>query len=125
MAYQRANKEARSAYWKAYYRKHRRKRIAQSNAARHIRLLGLKAAVFKKYGKKCNHCPITDERVLCIDHVHGGGRRDRLKTGNIEFYRKVLADANGTYQILCHNCNWIKRFEEKEYVGRPRMKAAA
>jgi hypothetical protein len=28
--------------------------------------------------------------------------------------RKVLSDTDGLYQILCANCNWIKRFERLE-----------
>ncbi len=29
-------------------------------------------------------------------------------------YRKAMAAPPGEYQLLCANCNWIKRVENKE-----------
>jgi hypothetical protein len=68
---------------------------------------------------KCAMCGIGDMRVLTIDHINGGGEKHRksinIKAGH-EFYRwlKVNSYPNG-YQVLCANCQWIKRIENKEY----------
>lgn len=59
----------------------------------------------------------SDFRCLQIDHVNGDGVKDRRKTGvSSVFLRKVLRDTSGMYQLLCANCNWIKRVENKEYM---------
>lgn len=64
----------------------------------------------------------TDERCLQIDHVKGGGNKERLSgVGHgWTFYRRVLADTEGLYQALCANCNWIKRhvLQELSKVAR-------
>jgi hypothetical protein len=43
--------------------------------------------------------------------------------GTFAYLKGVLADADGRYQLLCANCNWIKRAEENEVPFRG--KAAA
>jgi hypothetical protein len=30
--------------------------------------------------------------------------------------KKVLADTTGSYQLLCANCNWIKKSENNEHA---------
>lgn len=72
-----------------------------------------------KLGGKCNKCGINDIRVLQIDHVRGGGKREMIvlfKKSWRRYYRHVLEDTKGNYQILCANCNWIKKSENKEGV---------
>jgi hypothetical protein len=60
----------------------------------------------------------TDERALQIDHVNGGGTKEKKTISRIAFLRKVLSDVSHTYQLLCANCNWIKRHEKNEVRGR-------
>lgn len=58
------------------------------------------------------HDGLSDPRVLAIDHRNGGGgvqRRAGLKQAKL--YRYVLSHVD-EFQLLCHNCNWIKRLEE-------------
>lgn len=63
-------------------------------------------------GGECAHCGIEDLRVLCIDHVDGGGTVERRRGGPSQavFYRKVALETIG-FQALCWNCNWLKRLE--------------
>lgn len=63
-------------------------------------------------GGACAHCGIDDLRVLCIDHVDGGGTQERKAGGprQYTFYRAVIEDGS-RFQALCWNCNWIKRLE--------------
>jgi hypothetical protein len=65
-------------------------------------------------GGKCVKCGFSDTRALQIDHVNGGGTKERVKDSRIA--EKNVINGNTTdYQLLCANCNWIKRFENKEH----------
>lgn len=59
----------------------------------------------------------TDLRCLQIDHKDGGGSKERKKEGSYSMYKKMLADAEvlKRYQLLCANCNWIKRNVNSEF----------
>ena len=69
-------------------------------------------------GNKCQRCEITDLRVLAIDHPKGGGRADRKSIGGGNVFYKYVAGHPEKYQALCHNCNHIKRIEQKEHRQR-------
>lgn len=64
----------------------------------------------------------TDWRCLQIDHVFGGGAKERKtyvgSKGQTWFYRKVMKDETGSYQLLCANCNWIKKYVNDESSGQ-------
>lgn len=76
-------------------------------------------------GQKCVHCGYDkDWRALQIDHIHGGGKQD-MRTRAAEtnqwalrnWLRKHQPEARKKYQVLCCNCNWIKRYENGEHPG--------
>lgn len=80
-------------------------------------LARLKKIAFSEMGGRCLGCGWTDERALQVDHVHGGGARRHDRNDGAAFYRRVidsLARGEGKYQLLCSNCNWIKRHEREE-----------
>ena len=58
----------------------------------------------------------TDRRCLQLDHVFGNGCQERKLTAGHIIYQRAIADVEGKYQLLCANCNWIKRNSE---VDRP------
>lgn len=122
MAYYRAHKSRFQERNRQYYHRHRDKLLEQVNAHARRRRSALKAALYKKLGGKCKRCGITDVRVLCVDHVNGGGWQERKESTYTTLYTRMLADTTGKYQLLCHNCNWIKRYERQE-VGWYRRKA--
>lgn len=67
-------------------------------------------------GGKCLKCGFLDKRALQIDHVHGGGSKERNLAGP-SFYSRVLKSYlknEDKYQLLCANCNFIKRDENHE-----------
>jgi hypothetical protein len=69
----------------------------------------------KKLGNKCVRCGFSDKRALQIDHINGGGRKEIASfKSSKSYYRNVLSDTTGKYQVLCSNCNWIKSYENKE-----------
>ena len=56
---------------------------------------------------------MKDIRCLQVDHINGGGTQERKRIGNYAIYGKILKDTTG-YQLLCANCNSIKKHELKE-----------
>lgn len=70
-------------------------------------------------GNKCVKCGYDkDQRALQIDHINGGGSQEVKTMGGtvmrMKFYNNNRALARKNLQILCANCNWIKRYENKE-----------
>jgi hypothetical protein len=69
-------------------------------------------------GGKCVRCGFSDHRALQIDHINGGGSRARrtLKLKTPALRKQILNDSvwHKKYQLLCANCNWIKRWENNE-----------
>lgn len=77
---------------------------------------GRRSKILALLGDKCVHCGFSDERALQIDHVDGGGHTERVALGGQStFYAKLLREGTDGYQLLCANCNWIKRAERGEY----------
>lgn len=75
----------------------------------------LRRQVIELLGGSCIRCGFADERALHVDHVNGGGHRERKSMSTFAYYKKLLADIDsGQYQILCANCNFIKRAENGE-----------
>ncbi len=70
-------------------------------------------------GHKCAKCGFDDFRVLQLDHINGkGGIEIKIYGGTnpmISYYLKHKEEAKEKLQVLCANCNWIKRYEESEY----------
>jgi hypothetical protein len=61
------------------------------------------------YGGRCECCKEDTFEFLALDHVNGGGRKEReiMSTGQIA--RKVINEGfPSTYRVLCHNCNQAK-----------------
>ena len=58
----------------------------------------------------CKNCGFDDIRALQIDHIFGNGPEMRLsKPGIMKYYLENPDTAYEDLQILCANCNWIKR----------------
>lgn len=90
----------------------------------------LRASVLALLGDKCSNpecrwlntngtLGCTDSRALQVDHISGGGSKETKALGTYKMYRKILAmeHPETVYQILCANCNWIKRHTNKEIPG--------
>jgi hypothetical protein len=82
--------------------------------------------IIVRLGGCCVGCGMADMRVLQIDHVRGGGSADlRDQGGGLKRYYRILkisklydwAKLPLPFQLLCANCNWIKRHEEGEARG--------
>lgn len=75
----------------------------------------LRFSVLELMGNKCVTCGFNDWRALQIDHINGGGSKVRDGQG---LYRNLLQletpELNNKYQLLCANCNFIKRYSNNE-----------
>ena len=99
------------AYQKEYQKNHRKTvniRRRKRNCERRIELLNF-------LGGKCVKCGFSDWRTLQIDHINGGGTRENKESGNnlYQHYTRIKKNPE-KYQLLCANCNWIKKYENNE-----------
>lgn len=108
-------KEERRKYYllnKKYIRKQVKVRLAEN-----------RQKVLDLFGDKCVHCGYDfDWRAFQIDHINSDGSVDRAigLTGN-RLHRHILQlsdeERRAKYQLLCANCNTIKKFENNESSG--------
>lgn len=83
-------------------------------ASQHRQSQKKKAEVHLQYGSKCAHCAFQDIRALQLDHVAGGGVADRKARRAMHAIYQDALDNPDKYQLLCANCNWIKRITNNE-----------
>jgi len=78
--------------------------------------------IIELLGGKCAKCGFSDIRALQIDHINGGGNKEFKKFNcHHAYYKHILEEIEAgskDYQLLCANCNWIKRFEKGEFYGK-------
>lgn len=74
----------------------------------------LRQQILDLFGNKCAVCGFSDPRALQIDHIHGGGYRQRQHINVLKIYRHILEVKGEGYQLLCANCNQIKKYVNKE-----------
>ena len=91
------------------YPAHRAARQTRNSRAMRLRVL-------RMLGAKCARCGFKDRRALQIDHINGGGTAEKkaFGGGGRRYWKMVAERGASAYQILCANCNWIKRTENGE-----------
>ena len=66
------------------------------------------------YGHCCAICGFTDKRALTLDHKLNNGNEERRRLGERGVYMKAKKEyLPNEYQIICMNCQFIKRVEDK------------
>jgi len=108
LEWQRQNRKLHPEKWRKYDTDCKRR----ANHRRRMKIIEL-------LGGKCVRCGFIDWRALQIDHVNGNGQKDIRAQNSILYYKRVLRrilEGSKDYQLLCANCNWIKRYEKREYV---------
>lgn len=115
-------KERSRKYYNSHYKRNKKNR-ERLNTLRRDSYHKTKVEVLLYYGRgklACVKCGYDDIRALSIDHIKGGGTRERARRGEgysqVRIYQRLkqLGFPVG-YQTLCMNCQLIKRTEEKEY----------
>lgn len=112
--------QERSKRRKEYFNK----QVVKNGSAARNRKYGMKLRekAIVKLGGKCIECGFNDHRALQIDHVNNDGYTERkLIQTRATYLNKVIKDKTGKYQLLCANCNWIKKYnnnmEKREGVN--------
>ena len=102
--YYRKRSDHFNAYQKAWANENREKvRKWSHERHRRNRILAL-----SNHGGKCTCCDISTYEFLAIDHINGGGTKERkTKYPNSQsFYADLAAHPQPEkYRVLCHNCN--------------------
>ena len=83
---------------------HRKSDRGKRLRAENYRLL--RESIIDGYGGKCECCGEKTKEFLSIDHVNGGGRKERETLSIYQIMRKIInANFPNDYRVLCHNCN--------------------
>jgi len=100
-----------------YYNRHKETRSVinalNDRRLRHKR----RQKILSLFGGKCVRCGFSDWRALQIDHKFGGGGRKSKGWSQSKLFSDVRANM-GEYQLLCANCNAIKKIINKEDTHR-------
>lgn len=111
--YNRIHSEEKREYYakaKAIYQEHWREHR-----------INARKAILERMGNKCIKCGFSDPRALNIDHINNDGHLCRNRSGKASFYRQLLRlpdiELFTKYQLLCANCNQIKRCEHEKWLA--------
>lgn len=96
--------ELRKQQYAKEYRTSEHAKALRAAAYRKVR-----EAAFAGYGGACACCDEDTFEFLALDHVNGGGRKERETLCTYQIARKIINEGwPDTYQVLCHNCNQAK-----------------
>lgn len=124
--YYHRNKEqqlANSRKWKQehpedvtlYRETHREEFNLKSSQAARVRREKYRNLAIERLSGKCNRCGFSDPRALQFNHINGGGVKEMLgrTKAAYSFYRDIAEGKRPDINLLCANCNWIHRHENK------------
>lgn len=107
------NKERESAKHKQWYLGAK----CYINFERRIIHAKAREALFHILGHVCAMCGHYDKRVLQFDHINGGGTKEHktdFLNRRLHFYQFYVHNPNlarEKLQVLCANCNFLKRYQ--------------
>ena len=67
--------------------------------------------MFDKLGHECCACGYSNKRALQLDHINDNGAEERRTMSMINIYKRATGEHSDEYQILCANCNQLKKWE--------------
>ena len=106
---QKAKQAARHDYACLSEQRKQKIRAAYTRQEQHLR-----QQVLELLGNQCVVCGFSDRRALQIDHINGGGYKAKLHKSVLRKYKLLLESKGEGYQLLCANCNQIKKHVNKE-----------
>lgn len=83
--------------------------------------MGRKLKALDLLGGKCVVCGYKNPLALCFDHINGDGylSSKSARSGSVPLILRLGDNAKYSFQILCCNCNMIKKLKNGEYgIGR-------
>lgn len=127
--WRKANREKNNQYRRNNYNQNKEKEflIRQTEEYKRINARNQRDYMKRKrtlllnlFGNKCLRCGNTDLRVLQFDHIKGQGIHDtkiKILFGKslVIYYSTHLEEAKKELQLLCANCNIIKKYENHEF----------
>ena len=129
--YRRKNKEKVKEGWKMWYLKNKVKFAEKNKKYRethpeyfHNHRTKHRMEIISILGIMCANCGFDDIRALQVDHVNGGGSIHRRNSKSSIYYKEILEEIKSgskKYQILCANCNQIKKYTHREYNKNSRI----
>jgi hypothetical protein len=117
------SKEKNVEYVQRWHIRHRKEWNINQRRFSLIRRRRIRAEIIQLLGGQCMNIyglhdkPFTDVRCLQIDHVHGNGCKAKGSKSAETYMKRILNEiktGSKDYQLLCANCNWIKRSENHE-----------
>jgi len=106
---------SRESYYKNHESSMERQRVGRQRVKKEV------LAHYSAGSLACIQCGYSDIRALSIDHIGGGGSKHKriLGRAGTAFYRwlKEQHYPEG-YQVLCMNCQFVKRQEEEEHGNK-------
>lgn len=88
----------------AYMKASRKKNPEKHRERERQYAASLKRDAFEKLGNKCSNCGSTVKEILEINHINGGGCKERRKIDLKAICRKVIRGSDD-YNLLCRVCN--------------------
>lgn len=108
-----------------------RRKMQPRNSERHkSQYYKVKFRIFELLGNKCILCGFENPAALQIDHINGNGARERqlYRTRGLRTYyrdiRRKIETGDNSYQLLCANCNCIKKALSGEVKVKQRENSA-
>lgn len=107
-------------YNRQYLHEYREVKGDKWDEQRRLYTIQLKTRLMQILGQDaCVYCGCQLFPCLQFDHINSGGTRDAKRFGNQsirmkQYYIKHPEEARKTLQVLCANCNWLKRWRNGE-----------
>jgi len=112
------NPETRKAQLRKWKVNRNPEQRAKDNAAYRQCWANIRQQAIDMLGGKCVKCGYdANIYALQIDHIHGDGAKHRKEANYSSYglYKSVAQNgAQGKYQLLCANCNVIKKHQNGE-----------
>ena len=115
-AHQLAHAEERKEYMRKYAEEHKETIAPYKKEKSKQSWSFLKEKLLSEFGTKCANCGFENPLALQIDPIFGGGSKHRRLVTGSKYYEEILGDPDrhNKYQVLCANCNFIKRAGEMQ-----------
>jgi len=67
-----------------------------------------KEKVYNHYGWECKCCGENNIEFLSLDHIKGGGKKQRKEGGQHQYGWIIKNNFPDNFQVLCMNCNFAR-----------------